>query len=47
MGKGSRKDRGRYWVWRKEGGNRRYGARREWRKEGCMRQREEKEGGIG
>ena len=25
----------------------RYGARREWRKEGCMRQREEKEGGIG
>ena len=31
----------------KEGAKSRYGARREWRKDGCMRQREEKEGGIG
>ena len=35
------------WDKRKEGGKRRYGARREWRKEGCMRQREEKEDGTG
>ena len=34
------------WDKRKEGGKRRYGARREWRKEGCMRQRGEKEGGY-
>ena len=35
------------WDKRKERGKRRYVARMEWRKEGCMRQREEKEGGIG